>query len=699
MSGQLPPKKEREAIVRIALDVPRAAHLDAVEPADLTFDYRTSIVASPGQRVIVPWGRRELVGLVVAEVQQSSLAEERIRPIVALLDDVSALSPAWFQLVRFAAQYYQRPLGEVALPALPSLLRRPSGYRLSEGAYRSRSMTGLQKKLKALLPGEACAGEPAPILSAEQASAAEVICSVVTDEGRFAPYLLHGVTGSGKTEVYLAAIAAALARGRQVLVLVPEINLTPQLEQVFRARFASAVVAILNSGMADGARAVNWLAAHEGQADILLGTRMAVLASLPRLGLIIVDEEHDPSFKQQEGLRYSARDLAVVRAQQAAIPIVLGSATPSLESWSQALRGRYVKLVLAKRAQEDARLPAIRLIDTRRAKLEHGFSEPLRTAIAARLERGEQSLVFLNRRGYAPVLSCPACTWISDCRRCSAHAVFHRPDGLMHCHHCGWSARVPRACPECGNQDLAPLGRGTQRVEETLANWFPQARLARIDRDSTRRQGSAQTMFEAVHAGEVDILVGTQMVAKGHDFRNLTLVGVVDADTALFSQDFRAGERLFANLMQVAGRAGRADKPGEVLIQTRFPHHELFTALVAHDFERFAQQQLAERKGAGLPPFAHHALLRAEATSLAQALGFLEQARSCALARAEEFGITVYDAVPMALMRLANLERAQLLIESSARPALQAFLAQWMAQLHALHSRLAWHVEVDPLDI
>ncbi len=657
------------------------------------------------------------MGIVVEISDHSLVPDDRLRDALAVLDDVSALDAAWLRLVSFAAQYYQRSLGEVAVPALPALLRRASGYRSRDEKLVSRSIATLRKKLvasgsrdrpddhgddRAHSGASACqtplATTISPQLTAEQALAVAALVGAL-GEASFAPFLLFGVTGSGKTEVYLAAVEAALARGRQVLVLVPEINLTPQLEGIFRARFAQAALATLNSSMPDGERALNWLAAHEGRADVLLGTRMAVLASLPRLGLIIVDEEHDPSFKQQEGLRYSARDLAIVRAQQLGIPVVLGSATPALETWWQAERGRYRRLVLSRRAAADTQLPLVRLVTTERVPLEHGFTQELRDALALRLARGEQSLVFVNRRGYAPVLACPACAWISDCPRCSAHAVFHRIDGRIHCHHCGWQARVPRACPNCGNLDLAPLGRGTQRVEETLAHWFPKARMARIDRDSTRKKGSARSMFDAVHAGAVDLLVGTQMVAKGHDFQNLTLVCVLDADGALFSQNFRAAERLFSNLMQVAGRAGRADKPGEVLIQTRFLDHPLYRALVEHDYPRFAAQQLAERRAAQLPPLSHHALLRAEARKLDDALRFLEQARELALAQDEAREVTLYDAVPLNLVRVANVERAQLLIESTSRPALQGFLAPWMARLSQTRTRVNWYLEVDPTEI
>jgi primosomal protein N' (replication factor Y) len=399
-------------------------------------------------------------------------------------------------------------------------------------------------------------------------------------------------------------------------------------------------------------------------------------------------------------LRYSARDLAVWRARQLAIPIVLGSATPSLETWQHAQSGRYRKLELRERAVKDAVLPKVQLIDMERDKPAHGITSTLIAALKLRMERGEQSLLFLNRRGYAPVLSCDACGWVCNCSRCTSFMVLHKPEGRLRCHHCSLELRIPRSCPTCGNVDLQPLGRGTQRIEENLQHIFPQARLLRIDADSTRRKGSAQAAFDSVHRGEVDILIGTQMVAKGHDFKNLTLVGVLNPDTSLFSHDYRAGERLFAQLMQVAGRAGRAaQKEGgsasQVLIQTRYPHHPLYGAVMAHDYNRFADDQLQERQHAGLPPFMYQALLRAEAKELKTAIDFLQQAVEAVV----HPGIVLNDPIPMSMTRVANVDRAQLLVESASRPALQAFLEAWLAALRAMKSRVRWSLEVDPVDI
>lgn len=678
-------------ILKVALDT----------PLDFCFDYVWPLAegdARPliGQLVLVPFGRREVMGLIVAVHETTDVPLEKLKQAIAVRTQLAPLSPEWIALCTFAADYYQRPLGEVAIPGLPKNLR----------ALKTTSLDKAVKKL-----GKADAVHDAtpiamPLLNAAQQAAADAIAGA---QG-FAPTLLYGVTGSGKTEVYLQAAAQILAHSidehnpAQILILVPEINLTPQLEANVRARFPGVALATLHSGLAEGERMMHWLAAHLGQARIILGTRLAILSSLPHLKLIIVDEEHDPSYKQQEGLRYSARDLAVWRAHQLSIPIVLGSATPSLETWHHAQSGRYRKLELRERAVKDAVLPKVGLIDLERKapreQMVEGISATLIAALKLRIERGEQSLLFLNRRGYAPVLSCDSCGWVSNCTRCSAYLVLHKLDKRLRCHHCGYEQRIPRSCPDCGNVDIQPLGRGTQRVEENLQMIFPEARILRIDADSTRRKGSAQEAFDSVHRGEVDILIGTQMVAKGHDFQNLTLVGVLNPDTALFSHDYRASERLFAQLMQVAGRAGRvAQKEGgsasEVLIQTRYPQHPLYSAVRKHDYDTFASELLVERQQACFPPFMYQALLRAEAKELKIALDFLHQAIACV----EHDGITMNDPIPMTMTRVANIDRAQLLVECSSRPALQAFLKIWISTLRDMKSRVRWSLEVDPVDI
>ena len=669
-------------------------HIAIDAPLDKLFDYRWTLKSADaalpqaGQLALVPFGRREILGLIVAVREDSDVPEDKLRDALEIRAQVPPLSEYWLDLCRFAASYYQRPLGEVAIPCLPKKLRTP----------KSVSTDRALKKLAKDAPQTEAETQPdTPVLNEAQQTAADAIAQAQS----FTPFLLHGVTGSGKTEVYLQSAAQILERtpDAQILILVPEINLTPQLEKNVRDRFPNTRIATLHSSLAEAERLRNWLSAHMGQAQIILGTRLAILSSLPHLKLIVIDEEHDPSYKQQEGLRYSARDLAVWRAQQLDIPVALGSATPSLESWSHARSGRYKLLSLPDRAVQDASLPSIRMIDSGRNQMTDGMTATMLAAIKARLERGEQSLLFLNRRGYAPVLACYSCGWVSHCPRCTAFMVYHQPDRRLRCHHCSLEMQIPRNCPTCGNVDIQPLGRGTQRFEESLHTHFPDANVLRIDADSTRRKGSAQAAFQSVHEGEVDILIGTQMVAKGHDFQNLTLVGVLNPDTALFSHDYRASERLFAQLMQVAGRAGRAaQKDGsesEVLIQTRYPQHPLYAALQAHDYGAFASALLEERQQASLPPYSYQALLRAEARELEDAVGFLEQAAKLA----QHPQITVNDPIPMTVTRVANVNRAQLLLESVSRVALQALLRQWMPQLRGMKTRVRWMLEVDPADI
>ena len=657
-------------VIRVALNL----------PLPRLFDYLAvdAIDSDVGRRAVVPFGRGEKVGLVIAVVETSNQPAEKLKPATAILRDMPPLPADWIALCEFCARYYQHPLGEALTLALPPMLRKGKLPR------------PVKEKLAGVHPEVA-----KPDLLPEQQTALDAILAAAG----FEPFLLHGVTGSGKTEVYLRAIETILAQGRQAMMLVPEIALTPQLESRVAARFPGAHIVSAHSGIADAARARGFLDALEGRADIVLGTRLSVFTPLPRLGLIVVDEEHDLSFKQQEGLRYSARDVAVFRAKQTGVPIVLGSATPSLETFYHARNGRYRLLELTCRAVADS-MPTVRSVDTRREKLHDGMSAALIAALEERLTRGEQSLIFLNRRGYAPVLACPACGWISHCRRCAANLVVHLADQRLRCHHCGLENAIPRACPDCGNLDIHPFGRGTQRLEAALKARFPAARVLRVDRDTASTPKKWQELLTAIHDGAVDILIGTQMLAKGHDFPKLTLVGAVGADAALFAADFRAPERLFAQLMQVGGRSGRADLAGEVLIQTEYPDHALYRALADHDFNRFATAQLAEREQAGFPPFAFQALLRAEATGIEQSLAFLASARAEAerLARAT---VTLYDPVPMRLSRLMNLERAQLLVESVSRPALQNFLSAWMEKLYALKAprNLRWHLDVDPVEL
>src|SRR5438445_12762626 len=627
--------------VRVALDVPLPRLFDYALPEGAS--------GASGDRVTVQLGRRNHTGVVIDAESASELAFDRLKEIVDVRSDAPRLPAEWLELMRFLAAYYQRPLGETVISALPP---------------RLRSLKPLPRKSLNGEPYTASARfVPIHQLTADQASAVNAIAAKL---GSFATVLLHGVTGSGKTEVYLHLIARVLERGGQALVLVPEISLTPQLEGRFREAFPEARLALMHSALEDIARTTAWLDAARGEAGIVLGTRLAVLAPLPKLALIVVEEEHDSSFKQQEGLRYSARDAAVYRAKLAGCPVVLGSATPSLESWYNFRQGRYERLELPQRASPGARLPTIRTVDLRSQALEQGFTAPVLDAIANRLARREQSLVFINRRGYAPVLTCEACGWYAGCTRCTGRLVLHAPDRRLHCHHCGAVHPIPRACPTCGNVDLKPMGRGTQRVEETLALRFPDARIVRIDRDSARRRGELTRTLEGIRRGEGDILVGTQLLAKGHDFPNLTFVGVLNADTALLSTDYRAGERLYAVLSQVAGRAGRREQPGEVLVQTRYPDHPLYAALASHEFAGIAQLQLSERQCSGFPPFVFEAALRAEAPKLEVAMRFLRETAASVEAPPE---VRVFDPIPNVMTRRAGFERAQLVIQSPSRVA------------------------------
>jgi primosomal protein N' (replication factor Y) len=630
-----------------------------------------------------------------------------VRDVLGALEGLAPLDDHWRQLVQFSAQYYQRSLGEVALSALPPQLRDLSSEQLARRLKKQNAERVVQT-------------QAGPDLSEEQQ---EVLQQMAQHSG---PFLLFGSTGSGKTEVYLQAVERMLANQpqAQALLMVPEINLTPQLEARVQARFGSEVVVSMHSGMTPAQRLKAWLAAHAGHARIVLGTRMSIFASMPHLKLIVVDEEHDPSYKQQEGARYSARDLAVYRGRLQNATVLLASATPSLESWYQsrpeAEGGRYVRLHMPSRIGTGL-LPQVRRVDMSKQARRTVLSAPLLAALQARVERGEQSMLLLNRRGYAPVLHCADCGWKSDCKHCSAFRVFHKIDRTLRCHHCGLTERVPRACPECGNLDIAPIGRGTEQLEEHLAELLAHVRrpdgspvrIARIDADTTRLKGALESQLASVHSGEVDILVGTQMIAKGHDFRRITLVAAVNPDTALFSSDFRAPERLFALLMQAAGRAGRdaaQSASSEMWVQTFHPQHALFEALKKHDYPAFAASELAERTAAELPPISHQALLRADARTQEAAQALLNAAREALelqlSANADTadlvLQVSVYPAVPMSMQRVADVERAQMLLESTNRMALQKMLRHLHDVLHQLRSQpehkgvIRWLVDVDP---
>jgi primosomal protein N' (replication factor Y) len=655
----------------VALDVPL--------PKLFEYSLPDGIDARVGDRVAVRFGAQQKIGVVIEERVAAELPAERIKPISALRDDAPRLPSDWIALMRFLSGYYQRPLGETVISALPPRLRSPKP---------------LPRKV---LQNESSAAGPRFVPNHELTrNQTQVFQRIAASFGSFNAFLLHGVTGSGKTEIYLHLAAKALERGMQALILVPEISLTPQLVARFGDAFPEARLALMHSALEDVARTSAWLAAARGEAGIVLGTRLAVLAPLPKLALVVVDEENDASFKQHEGLRYSARDAAVYRAKLAGCPVVLGTATPSLETWHNWMLGRYERLELAERASPGAQLPAVRTVDLREDPPEQGLTKKILNEIEERLARREQSLIFINRRGYAPVLACEACGWTAGCERCTARMVLHAADRRLRCHHCGAEGAIPRACPTCGNVDLKAMGRGTQRVEETLAERFPGARIVRIDRDSARRRAELSRTLEGIRRGEGDILVGTQLLAKGHDFPALTLVGVLNADSALVSTDYRAPERLFAVLAQVSGRAGRRERPGEVLVQTRYPHHPLFAALKRHDFAGFAQSQLAERRAAGFPPFVFEAALRAEASKLEAALVFLRNAAASVRPPDE---VRVFDPVPHLLTRRADLERAQLVMQSHSRQALQEYLRALSERLFESAPRqIRWHLDVDPIE-
>ncbi len=724
-------------IIRVALNI----------PIDTLFDYQAEDASMHdiGLRVCVPFGKKKITGIIMAISTETQVPIEKLKSVYCIFREINPLPPALLDLFQFCSQYYHHPLGGVIMNSLPALLRNNKPIKLKDSAQHPLSLTNLgrqiditsiparnrvarrlliafqnaaqltSQQIKQVSPRTSkllsewkqfgwIAEQPIintttpkatiiPTLTAEQVSA---VTTVTAGLERFNTWLMHGVTGSGKTEVYLRIIESALSHNKQTLVLIPEINLTPQLEAIFRARFCTTSLVNLHSGLNDTERLTGWLQAQRGEAKIILGTRLAVFTPLPKLGLIIVDEEHDSSFKQQDGLRYSARDLAIFRARKTNIPVVLGTATPSLESYFNAINGRYQYIRLTSRAVQSARLPSIQYIDTRIHKSQDGLSEPLLKALEKCLSEKHQSLIFINRRGYAPVLLCKSCGWSALCQRCSSRLVVHLRDKKLRCHHCGHEEKFPRACPQCGNQDIAPFGQGTQRVEEALIAHFPSARILRIDRDSTRRKNAWKEILHAIHTHQVDILIGTQLLAKGHDFPNLSLVGILNADTSLYSTDFRASERLFAQLMQVSGRAGRANVAGHVLIQTEFPDHPLYYALQQHDYDTLAQTLLTEREIAGFPPYVYQALLRAEAHNIKIVLDFLEQAAH--LAKPTQ-AIQLFDPVPAQLLRLKGMERAYLLIQSTSRKQLQTFLAEWYVQINTLSARkIRWVLDVDPIE-
>jgi primosomal protein N' (replication factor Y) len=736
-----------DAILRLALPSPLRRLFDYRAPAGVQ---RSAL--QPGMRLRVPFGRREMIGILVEVTDHSEVPAEKLKPAIALLDNEAPLPAALFKLCLWTAQYYQHSLGDTLSWALPVMLRQGEPaearqdrfWQIAEGAsiddpriarapkqkealrtlaqhphgvahqLLSKLMVN-RESLNLLLAKELVTVEVrghAPLerhehwlaqpelpLNTEQRAAFEAIRSGF---GSFHASLLAGVTGSGKTEVYLQLIRETLEAGKQALVLIPEINLGPQTLARFEQRF-NARIALLHSAVNDRDRLDAWLAARDGEADIIIGTRSALFTPMKNPGLIIIDEEHDGSYKQQEGLRYHARDLALVRARQEDIPIVLGSATPSLESLHNAHTGRYALLRLNQRAG-GAQQPRFLRLDVKSRPLDSGISGPMQQAIAQTLAAGQQVLVFLNRRGFAPTLLCHDCGWLSECNRCDARMTVHQRSGELRCHHCGHAERVPRNCPACGKVDLRPVGAGTERAEERLAILFPDYPVLRVDRDSTSRKDAMNQLFATIQKGQPCILVGTQMLAKGHHFPRVTLVSILDADGGLFSGDFRASERMAQLIVQVAGRAGRAEEPGKVIIQTHLAEHPLLIQLTEQGYFAFAEQALSERRAAGLPPFSHLALLRAEAHKPGQAEGFLDEACTEAEHLLKEMslgGIELLGPVPAPMERRAGRYRAQLLVQANARAPLHKLLATWLLALENMPSGRAvrWSLDVDPVDL
>ncbi|MDO1527539.1 primosomal protein N' [Fulvimonas sp. R45] len=721
------------AVLRVALPVPLPRLFDYLPPATGR--------AAPGSRVLVPFGRGRAVGVVVDAPGDSAVAPARLKRALRVLDDAPLLDAELMATLAWAADYWLGAPGEAYANALPLALREPRPLpdtrgeawaltvagrsALDAGSRRGGSRALLQAlaagpldaiALAAALPDWRAAARrldaaglierttaaataipvatAAPVPSAEQQAA---IAAVADAFGRFQPFLLDGVTGSGKTEVYLALIARALAQGKQSLLLVPEIGLAPQTVRRLRERLG-VPVEVLHSNLAEGERARAWLRSRSGEAKVILGTRSAVFTPLPQAGLVIVDEEHDGAYKQQEGFRYHARDLAVVRARALGVPVLLGSGTPSLESLANVQAGRYRALHLRARPGA-ARPPQVQIVDMRAQRLEHGLSPTLLAAVADTVARGEQALVFKNRRGYAPVLLCHACGWHADCPRCEHPLTLHAGRRTLLCHHCDYRSAVPAACPACGVAELKPQGQGTERLEEALAARFPDVPVLRIDRETTRRRDSFEQLLDGLrNAAKPAILVGTQMLAKGHDLPRLTLVAIVGVDEGLLSVDFRAGERLAQTVVQVAGRAGRAARPGRVLLQTHHPEHPLLRQLLAEGYAAAAQTLLAERRLAGLPPFGHQVLLRAEAHQRAAVDAFLAAAVDALPAG---HGLQLAGPMPAPMPMRAGRQRGQLLLEAPRRGELHRIARPWSLQLAELPAarKVRWSLDVDPVDL
>lgn len=722
---------------RIAVNVPLSDGL-------LTYSHSEPL--PQGTRVLVPFRNKTVVGMVWETDIAPDMDTARILSVQTAFSDEPPLPESWRDLLSFTSRYYHYPTGQAVFAALPQGLKEtravempqpPLFYALNEaGRAQTPPPARFNKKAAlwdALLSGgmtmaalkqvnaqaakliedwaelgwietaeaakpvlRSCNGQASHsefVLNADQQKASDEIQTAL---GRFRPFLLYGITGSGKTEVYFDAMAKVLAQGRQVLFLLPEINLTPQLLKRVEDRFADVPTAVLHSQMAAGRRTQDYLRAMLGQAKLVIGTRLAVFTPLPDVGLIVVDEEHDGSFKQDNELRYHARDLAVWRAKQSGCPVVLGSATPSLESWHKAQSGAYRLLQLTERAHTAAQLPQVDILNVGRLKLDNGFSPQALQLLKQNFEAGGMSLVYLNRRGFAPALFCGDCGHTFGCPNCSAKMVLHQRARQLRCHHCDHREPIPFKCPDCGNQDLTAVGHGTQRVEETLRAFLPKATVVRVDRDSTAHKNDWADLYRRIADNEIDILVGTQMLAKGHDFARLNLVIVLNADGSLYSADFRAPERLFAELMQVSGRAGRADKPGKVLIQTQLPEHPVFAAVKAQDYAVFAENELNERQMFAMPPFGFQTAVRVDAPRVADAMEFLNAAKET-LAPLLPESVSQFGAAPMLMVRLAERERAQIFLESPSRQDLHRAVSLWVQVLQQNRdSKIRWSVDVDP---
>jgi primosomal protein N' (replication factor Y) (superfamily II helicase) len=694
-------KSQEKIIVQVAID----------SPLNRLFDYawNEEFAAAPqkGQIVQVSFGRQECIGVVMQVLDKTEYDLEKIKKVQAIAP-LPPLSSDVVAMAEFAAIYYQRPIGEVLIPSIPKLWRQKNKWELLGKEKKSTKASASTKKSKA------APKEVNPIsLNNDQSTIVEKLWNQSIGK-KFSCNMLQGVTGSGKTLTYLHWLKKVLDDdGSQVMIMVPEINLTPQLEASVEQAFPGKKLVVMHSGITDRTRADNWVKAHLGEAQIILGTRMAVATSAPNLKAIVVDEEHDLSYKQQEGVRYSARDLAVWRGKKLNIPVVLASATPSLETWFHAQEKRYETLRLKARAAKNAQPPLIQILDLKQEqkagkKNEHGISDYLLSELQKNLDQGLQSIIYINRRGYSPVLNCEACGWLSNCVKCSAHMVLHKiteHKKNLCCHHCGVMKLVPKSCPDCGNTDLSPLGKGTQKIEELLSAIFPKAKILRVDADTTRKKGSAENLFNEIHEGNADIIVGTQMIAKGHDYQAVSLVGVIDADASLFSQDFRASERLFAQLMQVAGRAGRSEEAGEskVIIQTRYPEAIPYKYLKNADVDGFLEELKNERSMVGLPPFSYQALVHGEHKTLLQAIDMLKDASQ--LAKSDNIwpaNVMLSDVIPRAMMRIAGKERAQMLVESESRQDLQKsieILQHYLTEAHTKRKGVGWYIERDPISI